>query len=138
MDKEKFFTDVVDKLCGKLKILKPTVYKDNRLKDYVACVGGCACKDCGNVILRYNSKRINKLEKWELIYTALHEIGHIKTDAKTRMEREYKAEKFTHKAIKKYYPKYYRRVLGYTIWVVEHERGVYKRAYNKLLEEMKL
>ena len=136
MNKEAFFIDVVNKLCGKLKIPKPSIYRDNRLQVYVASVGACACKECGNMILKYNGKRINRMKKWELIYTALHEIGHIKTDAPTRVEREYKAEKFAHKAIKKYYRKYYRRVLGYTLWVVEHERGVYKRAYDKLLKEM--
>ncbi len=138
MDKEKFFIDVVNKLCGKLKILKPNIYRDNRLKEYVASVESCSCKECENVILRYNSKRIKSLDKWELIYTALHELGHIKTDAPTRVEREYKAEKFAHKAIKKYYPKYYRRVLRYTLWVTEHERGVYRRAYDRLLKEMKI
>lgn len=138
VDKEKFFIDVVNKLCGKLKILKPTIYRDNRLQTYVASVGGCSCLECQNMILRYNSKRIKRMDKWEIIYTALHELGHVKTDAKTREEREYKAEKFAHKAIKKYYPRYYRKVLRYTLWVAEHERGVYKRAYDRLLKEMKI
>ncbi len=138
MNKEAFFIDLINKLCGKLKILKPTIYRDNRLQKYVASVSGCGCSECGNMILRYNSKRIKRLEKWELIYIALHELGHVKTDAETREEREYKAEKFAHKAIKKYYSKYYRKVLGYTLWVVEHERGVYKRAYDRLLKEMKI
>lgn len=133
---EKFFIDVINKLCGKLKIRKPDIQRDNRLQGYVASVQQCACKDCDEVILKYNSKRINALEKWEIIYTALHELGHVKTDAPTRVEREYKAEKFAHKAIKKYYPKYYRNILRYTLHVAECERGVYKKAYDKVLKEM--
>ncbi len=136
MDKEKFFKDVIDKLCGKLKILKPIIRRDDRLQTYVASVSGCA--ECRDMILRYNGKRIKKMEKWEIIYTALHELGHVKTDAPTRVEREYKAEKFAHKAIKKYYSKYYRRVVGYTIWVSQNEIGVYREAYDRLLKEMKL
>ncbi len=139
MNREKFFIDVVDKLCGKLKIKKPTVCRDNRLKGgYVACVQPCACRTCNNMLLRYNAKRIRRMEKWELIYTALHELGHVKTDGETREIREYKAERFAHKAIKKYYPRYYRRVLRYTLWVAERERGVYKRAYDKVLKELNI
>ncbi len=135
MNREVFFINIVKELCGKLRIQVPIIRKDNRLQTYVASVNECNCKECKNITLRYNAKKVNHLSKWELTYIALHEIGHIKTDAPTRVEREYKAEKFAHKAIQKYFPKYYRNVLGYTIWVVANQSGVYKRAYDRLLKE---
>jgi len=134
--KEKFFIDLVNKLCSKLKIKKPSIYADKLKAGYVACVQSCECNHCNNMILRYDAKRIKEMDNWELIYIVLHELGHLKTDGETRIEREYKAEKFAHKAIKKYYPKYYRKVLSYTLKVVDCERGTYRKAYDKVLKEM--
>jgi len=139
MDKEKFFIKTINKLTTKLKVCAPIIKTDKRIRYYIASVTMCRCKINGVKyrcpILKYNPTKLKTLQKWQLIYTALHELGHIKTIASNREDSEYKAEKFAHKAIRKYYPQYLERVIAYTQWVVENGHPIYRRAYKRVIED---
>ena len=137
MDKQKYFIETVCNLCGKLKVKRPLLKVDNRLGRYCASVTTCIHTKTKETrfIMRYNMKIIDKLDKWEITHLILHELGHIRTDAKTEEEREYKAEKFALKATKKYYPKQYKRTLRFIEWYVSDNKEVYRKAFKRLLLE---
>ena len=136
MDKEKYFQQIIYKFASKCKIKIPYIMKDNRLN--MVGVFEAKIKDTNEPvwILKYNSKRVKKLKKWELIHIALHELGHIKTKSTDNISiAEYKAEKFALKAIKKYFPQYTERVLQYLTRFIGDKRKHYREAYERLLAE---
>jgi len=139
MNKEKFFTKTIDKLTTKLKIHAPIIKADKRIIRYIASVVMCHCEINGVKhhcpILKYNPVKLKTLQKWQLIYTALHELGHIKCEKATKKDTEYKAERFAHKAIRKYYPQYLERVIAYTEWVAENGSKIYRDAYKRVIDD---
>ena len=138
MNRQKYFIKIVCKLCGKLKIKSPLLKLDNRLGKYCSSVTVCEHKKTKEkrFIMKYNMTVIEKLDRFEIIHLILHELGHIKTDAKTITEREYKAERFALKAIKKHYPKQYKRTLRFIEWYVSDNKEVYGKAFKRLLLEV--
>jgi len=140
MDKTKFFIKLVCRFCGKMKIARPLLWKDNRLgKSYVASVLEGINLDTNKrrQVMRYNERLISKMPILDIIHTVFHELGHIKTKGKTRIEKEYKAEKFALKAMKKYYPKYYKTALNYLKKACNFCDRIYATAFKKLLKEVK-
>jgi len=140
MKKDKFFINSVIKLCGQLKINRPLLQKDNRLgKNYIAsvCKGQNIKTKKYRYIIRYNATMLKTTPKCDIIHAVLHELGHVKTTAKLTIDREYKAEKFAVKAIKKYYPQYYKSVLNYLQIVSKFKDKIYPKAFGKLLKEIK-
>jgi len=138
VDKIKYFQAQILKLSGKLKIKRPYIRQDNRLGGYIAsiCEGVHIQTGYKRHFLTYNAKIINKLSKWMIIHSVLHEFGHIKTNATTESKREYKAEKFALKAIKKHFPKYYKRSVIYIKRYVKSGIKIYDKAFQKLLKDI--
>jgi len=138
MDKIKFFENQILELSGLLKIRIPYIKQDNRLGGYIAsiCEGVHIKTGYKTHFLTYNAKIINKLSKWMIIHSILHEFGHIKTNARVEWEREYKAEKFALKAIKKYFPKYYKRSVNYIKRYIGSDMKIYDKAFTKLLTDI--
>ena len=138
MNRQKYFINTVCKLCGKLKVKRPLLRMDNRLGQYCSSVTTCEHKKTKEkrFIMRYNMKVISRLDKFEIIHLILHELGHIKTDAKNVTQREYKAERFALKAIKKHYPKQYKRTLRFIEWYVSDNKEIYGKAFTRLLLEV--
>lgn len=139
MDKEKFFREQTHKFASKCRVKFPYIQKDDRLSlDTYAGVWKARNKNTKEIvwILKYNSKVIKKLKKWQIIHTVLHELGHIKTESTGgNGESEYKAEKFAINAIKKYHPEYLENVLCYLTNFIGDERPIYRDAFIKLLAE---
>ncbi len=139
MNREKFFIKTIDKLTTKLKIHAPIIQSDKRIRRYVASVEMCSCEIDGVPqhcpILKYNPGKIKTLQKWQIIYTVLHELGHIKCADASREDSEYKAERFAHKAIRKYFPQYLERVMAYTQWVSENGQKIYRDAYKRVIKD---
>lgn len=139
MDKEKFFIKTIDKLSSKLKVHAPIIKSDKRIKHYIASVTMCRCKIDGVEhhcpILKYNPVKMKTLQKWQIIYTALHELGHIKCEKASQEDTEYKAERFAHRAIRKYFPQYLERVIAYTEWVTQFGSKIYRDAYSRVIED---
>lgn len=139
MDKIKFFRNTVIKLCGKLKINRPLLMKDNRLgKYYMASVGmGEHVKTKEQrYIIRYNAKMLKTTPKADTIHGILHELGHIKTTAEKLVDKEYKAELFAIKAIKKHYPQHYKNAIDYLRTVAKFNDRVYPEAYKRVLKKI--
>ena len=138
MNKIKFFQDKVLELSGKLKIKRPYIRQDNRLGGYIASLesGVHVITEKKHHFLTYNGKILKKLSKQMIIHSILHEFGHIKTDAKSIIEREYKAEKFALKAIKKYFPKYYNPSIKYIKQFINSGIKIYDKAFSKLVKEI--
>lgn len=138
MDRQKYFIKMVCKLCGKLKVKRPLLRLDNRLGKYCSSITTCEHRKTKEkrFVMRYNMKVIGKLDKFAIIHIILHELGHIKTDARRIIEREYKAEKFALKAVKKHYPKHYKRTLKFIEWYVSDNQEIYGKAFKRLLIEI--
>jgi len=138
MNKIKFFQNKVLELSGKLKIKRPYIRQDNRLGGYIASLatGVHVVTEKKGYFLTYNAKILNKLSKRMIIHSILHEFGHIKTDARSVIKREYKAEKFALKAIKNHFPRYYRQSINYVKRFVGSGMKVYDKAFTKLIKEM--
>ena len=140
MDKIKFFIKLVMNLDKKLNLPKIMLWKDNRLgSNYVASVleGFEVITKQKLQIIRYNEKLIRKMPIPDIIHAVLHEIGHIKTTGKTRVDKEYNAEKFAVEKIKKYYPRYYNRAIDYIKHAQHFQNQIYAKAFGKLLKELK-
>jgi hypothetical protein len=142
VDKIKYFNDTADMLYHKAKLgIEIRVKQDNRLGRYSAHVQLYECCGCDDkfYLFRYNTKELKNATKLEILMTILHEFGHIKyrhngdTD---RIKKEYIAEKYAMKMIKKHYPKLYKRALGYLEGYKNHEDRVYKIAFTKLYKEL--
>jgi len=140
MNKTKFFIQLITKLDKKLNLPKIMLWKDNRLgKNYIAGVieGFESITKQKVQIIRYNEKLIQKMPIPDIIHAVFHEIGHIKTKGKNLIEREYNAEKFALKNLKKYFPKYYSNAIKYIEHICKYQDKVYAQAFNKLLKEVK-
>ena len=139
MNKNKYFEKQVS-YWGKYFGLPDLVVKpDKRITKYAAY---CYRQQ---MEIRYSPKHIPDYSKNGLIGLALHEIGHIKTNAGyyRGWEREYLAQKFALNNIRKHLPSYYKEAVADTKWyVVEYSKTnekwqrMYIKGYGKLLKEI--
>ena len=140
MNKCKFFENQVKYWVKKVGLSHFVIKLDKRLTKYAAYVySGVPNK------IRYSPKHIPNCTKNQIITLALHEIGHIKADTKycRRWKREYKAEKFALKMIKKYLPTYYKEAIKDTkSYVVDYSKTrekwqlPYIKGFGKLIQEL--
>lgn len=142
MNKINYFNKKLDELF-KLTKMKQEIHvkQDNRLGDYIAHVELHICKGCDKemYLFRYNAKEIKKASKIEIINTILHEFGHIKIKCGqniSRVENEYRAEKYAIKTIKKYYPQYYKQAVKNLKGYLRHVDKVYNKAFGRLYKEL--
>ena len=138
MNKIKFFENQILELSRKLKIKRPYIKQDNRLGGYIAsiCEGVHIRTGKKKFLMTYNAKIIKQLSKWMIIHSILHEFGHIKTHARSRIAREYKAEKFALKIIKKHFPKHYKKNINWIKHFVGSEIKIYDKAFGRLLKDI--
>jgi len=135
--KIKYFGETIYKICSELKIKKPLVVRpDRRLKKTSAEVlmyEEKKTKKRGYVI-RYYPVAVSSFDRFETIYLILHELGHIKTkQTGTNFEREYKAERFAFKAIKKHYSWLLKSYWCYVNFYLDFkEKSVYKEVYKQI------
>jgi len=127
--------------CGRLKLDKPIeTYKDNRL-DCTVCVDNW--DDKNKICLKYNSRKLEQLKKFEIIEDVFHEIGHIiertlPYDTEEQIiEAEYKAENFAFNMMKKYYAKQYKMLLKYFIKTnmmkkLNKKLPIYYKAFSRI------
>lgn len=140
MDKIKYFESQIIEICKNTRTMRPVLAKDNRLgNNYVAEVYSCIHTKSGRrkYFMRYNKKIIDKMPLPDIYHAICHELGHIRTSGNHRKEREYKAEKFALKVIKKYRPRYYKRAIAYVKSAQYFRDNIYAQAYAKLIKEIK-
>jgi len=142
MDKIKYFNNTADILYKKARLgIEIRVKKDNRLGRYSAHVQYYNCDCCAKpfYLFRYNEKELKDATKVEILMTILHEFGHIKLRHKgetQRIQKEYSAEKYAMKMLKKYYPKKYKTALIYLAGYESHSDPVYRKAFTRLYKEL--
>lgn len=105
---EERFKQMVCYWAGKLTLPEVWLKRDNRIS-YMAYVWCCSTHKKYWII--YNWKKISIARASEFIGIIFHELGHIKYYEKkyNKIKREYEAEKFSLKCLKKYYPKFYKQ-----------------------------
>lgn len=139
MDNIQYFLNKILEISKKTRTTSPVVRKDNRLgKNYVAEVFSGIHTKTGRktYFMRYNEKVIKNMSKPDMIHAVCHELGHIKTSGKNRKEREYRAERFALKIIKKYYPRHYSRAIAYVKKAQYFMDNVYSNAFKKILKKI--
>ena len=122
---------------GRLRLPYVESIKDNRI-DCAAFV------KCEYYQIYYNTKRLNKIDNFNLKCIVFHEISHLSRKAlyKTKEEKileEYKAEKFALKMLKKYYIKSYntriskKEVVGF-FEILKEKWPIHYEAFKKIKE----
>jgi len=121
------FENIVKDLCVKTKTTKPIIAQ-YRLKKYS---GWCSYKKkIKRWRVSYHPGVLTENSKY-IFHLIAHEVGHIEAKG-AREQREFEAELFALRTIKKYYPKYF--TLKFTKRIVETMQGVYNRAFKKVLK----
>ena len=98
--------------CGKLGVDKPIEHrKDNRMDCSMMIFSSSE-----RVVFKYHTRRIGQMKRYTLLSTIFHEIGHVldlspHNTYKQKVRNEYKAELFSVKCMKKYYPEEYKQLL---------------------------
>lgn len=135
---EKLVKKLVPYWAKKLKVGKIYLLRDNRIwmGNYVRIWDDMQ-------LFVYNSKRLSKWFKWELVFSIFHELAHLKKKAlleymDDREKIEYIAETTALKWFKEYFPKYYPK------WIKGMKKrlnnpkflkgSVYRKAYMRIKE----
>jgi len=146
MNKIRFFKRKVKELALLTNIEEDIeLRRDNRLGGYSACI--CLYLYCDThepvYLMRYNERKIKDMTKAEILNMIFHELGHIKFkheyDNKKSIEQmEYEAEKFAIENIRRHYPQYFQKVYCNLKKYKTHDRAVYRKAFGKLIDEIKI
>lgn len=121
------FENIVKDLCAKTKTTKPIIAQYN-LRKYS---GWCSYKrKIKRWRISYHPKVLIKSPKY-IYHLIAHEIGHIKAKG-TREKKEFMAELFALRIIKRYCPKYF--TLKFTKRIAGTRQRIYGRAFKKVLE----
>lgn len=134
---EKLFINTIKNFSKKLKIRQPIIASNKALQKYLAITRKGKLNKKAIYLIIYNPKTMSKLSKTEILNCSYHEVGHMITDGKTKEIREYKAEKIAIKAIKKYHPMYYKRVLKLLERYAKSELNTYQRIFTRIIKEQK-
>ena len=122
------FESIIKDICAKTRTKVPKVVP-YKLRIYTAW--------CNGDRISYHPKRISKYTYQHLLFIAAHELGHIRCPGRTRPIREYKAELFALKTIKKHYPKYF--TLTFTKATIQDpvNEKFYREPFKRALKEFK-
>lgn len=135
MIKEKdLFKKIVEEICRKTRTEIPIVVS-YKLKYYSAW---CSYKEeFSRWRISYHPERISLITYKQLLHIVAHEIGHIRASSGDRKRREYKAELFALKTVKKYYPKYFS--VSFTKAMIKNpvNEKYYRELFKKALKDFK-
>ena len=143
MDKLKFFEEQVKYWTKKVGLLYFPVISDKRITKYLAYSYVVPQNK-----IKYSPEHVLNCTKNQIIQCVLHELGHIKTCNKNwknipQWKREYKAEKFALKTIRKYILNYYKKAIKDTKEYVtrfsktkEKWQLPYIKGFGKLIQEL--
>jgi len=123
----KLFEMVITFLCRREHVKNPGA-KPYKLKVYTTWAGEP---------IKYNPEKLEKLNYVSVIVIAAHELGHHVKSRGSRTNREYLAEKFAIKMIKKYWPQHYKKALRFTKKTADKNLRWYTEAFTRVLEEEK-
>jgi len=104
---EEQFKTLASYWCGKLDTPFPIFKRMNKKSKFLGAVSQV---NKNNFYFHYNFRVIKYIDFGELIMFILHEIGHVKNRIKgSYVKKEYLAETFALKLMKKYFPKEYKK-----------------------------
>lgn len=119
--KEQTISDLFHYYTGywilKLKLEKKykfIIQQDNRICAFAETM--LENKNTYKICFNTDSSKYRFQYKWQIIHVVLHELGHIFNDwrGKNDAEHEFEAEYFALKTAKKFYPRYYRKMVEWT------------------------
>jgi len=134
--KIKLFKQVIKKFSKKEKQDKIIVTEDKRLRNILAYASQIKIKNKKYWKIAFNAEAVSSADNWRIIHIALHEFGHIVTNAKTAVDREYRAEVYALTMIKKYYSSHYQECCEMDLKYVITQEVKYGIAFKKALKTL--